>query len=235
MDRKIVFIALLFTTLSFNINTASAAITANWGDVVDVNYSLWTDPEHQNPKSGNIDVTLNYIYLSYGSEVPPEVSSLYSEANPNYLTKFKEAVIGLEVNEEKEFMIAKEDAYGNEDLYYRIKLYKIWYDASGSSAPEESTTTRTNTPIPFQDYNAIFIIGAAITVVVGGFIIWNFQSSRKTRSIVSKESLGSSMREQTFKKEKDALKEIRELTDSYLTNSDSSKDQPEMKFRRRRK
>jgi hypothetical protein len=240
LDRKINFISLLFITLSFNIEIASAATTATWGDVVDVKYSLWYDAAHTQEAPGNIGVTLTYIYLSYGSTVPSEVSSLYPEANPNYLQAFKEAVIGLEVNGEKEFVITKEEqpeGYSEYDLYYHIELVNLWYDASGGSSTDESSssTSRTRTPLPYDDFNAIFAIGAAITVVVGGFFIWNFRSSRNTRSIVSKESLGSSMREQTIKKEKGTLKEIRELADSYLTDLDSSKDQSEVKFRRRRK
>ncbi|MHA1969598.1 MAG: hypothetical protein ACW964_17595 [Candidatus Hodarchaeales archaeon] len=222
MDQKFIFIILLFTILTFNLENVTGAVTASWGDVVDVKYSLWEDAAHTIEVQGNIGVTLTYIY---------------PEANPNYLQAFKEAVIGMAENGEKEFMIAKEDAYGDRDLYYHVELIKIWYDASLGSAPEESTTstTRTNTPAPFQDFNAIFAIGAGLTVVVGGFLIWNFRASRNMQSIVSKESLSSTMREQTIKKERTALKEIKELTESHMEKPDLSQDQSEVKFRRRRK
>ena len=153
MDRKIIFIALLFITLSFNIEIASAAITAAWGDVVDVKYSLWYDAAHTQEAAGNIDVTLTYIYLSNGSNVPSEVSSLYPEANPNYIQAFKAAVIGLEVNGEKEFVITKEEQpqdnpnYGESDLYYHIELVRLWYDANPPSSTSDTTvlTTKTTT------------------------------------------------------------------------------------------
>jgi hypothetical protein len=55
------------------------------------------------------------------------------------------------------------------------------------------------------------------------------------QSIVSKESLSSTMREQTIRKERTTLKEIKELTESHMEKPDSSQDQSEVKFRRRRK
>ncbi len=127
---------------------ANSDVTADWGDVVDVKYSLWYDAAHTQEAPGNIGVTLTYIYLSYGSTVPSEVSSLYPEANPNYLQAFKEAVIGLEENEEKDFVITKEElptGYSEYDLYYHIELVKLWYDANAESSTSITTTTSTTT------------------------------------------------------------------------------------------
>ena len=78
---------------------------------------------------------LKYIYLSKNETVPEEIRNLYPEANSGYLLKFKEALIGLAENEEKNFTIKSEDAYGEGDLHFYVKMLSIIYHEAEDDYP----------------------------------------------------------------------------------------------------
>ena len=125
---------------------------SDWGDVVHVNYSLWLDPEHTIEVEGNIGVVLEYIYLrrSPSERVPREVFQALPVTADEYLQQiylqaFIDEIIGMQVNEEKSFMIAAEDAYGDQDLFYHVTLLALVYDASAITSTSEFTSETSST------------------------------------------------------------------------------------------
>jgi hypothetical protein len=128
----------------------TVGVIADWGDVVNVTYSLWLDPEHTIEVVDNIDVDLVYVYLRRNENefVPSEVYKAFPPEAADYLQRiyyqqFIDAIIGMRENETKDFMIAAEDIAGDEDQYYRIKLLAIVYDASGLTTNITTTTFET--------------------------------------------------------------------------------------------
>jgi hypothetical protein len=240
---------LLLTISAVNTKTVTAATTADWGDVVNVIYSLYLDATHTTPVEGNVNVDMygetgKYIYITSGTSIPTEVLSQVAEASATYLTKFKEGIVGAELNIPKSFKIDKQNGYRDppnhplydKDLYFVVTLTQILYDASDySSSSDTTTTTRNRVHLPFEDFNALFAIGAGVILLGGGIIIWNYRVSRAMKSITSEAQMGSSMREQVIKKDKDTIKELRELTETVSSTEDSASSQTEVKFRRRRK
>ena len=57
------------------------------------------------------------------------------------------------------------------------------------------------------------------------------------KSVTSQEDLSSSVREKIIRKDRNSIKELRKLTDSYSTSDvvTPNSDQSEIKFRRRKK
>ena len=215
-------------------NIVIADEAADWGDVVDIIYSLYLDEEHTIPKDQlNLNNELDYIYLSRDNTVPSDILEHYPQANAGYLPKFLEAIIGMQVNGEKAFKIAAADAYGDEDLYYDLKLLKIWYDASGSGTITSSATT-TSSAIPSQDLSTLIFVGGIVAILGGGSVLWALRSSRIKKAALSNEKMSFSMRVKAIQKDKDQLRELRDLTES-LTSSEKSNEKQEVKFHRRRK
>ncbi len=232
---RLILLTIFFSFWTFNLDFAIAAEPTDYGDVVDVNYSLWLDEGHQIEKEGNIDVNLRYIYLrrTQNEPVPSKVknsfpSSVKQDLEQPYLQAFIDEIIGMEVDELKDFMIPADEAYGDEDLYYRIKLLIIHYDASVQ--PTEGPNTSSD---PFKDLYPL-LIGGSVAVVGGGFALWRLQSSRTHKSALSEEKTSSSVRAKSIQKDKIQLKELRELTESIADSEDTTKKE-ETKFRRRRR
>ncbi|UCG89837.1 MAG: hypothetical protein JSU57_05090 [Candidatus Heimdallarchaeota archaeon] len=231
---------------AFSLNPISAAESADWGDVIDVNYSLWLDQDHTIEKEGNIDRDLLYVYLrkSPSDSVPSEVLNAFPKSvaldlNRTYLQNFIKVIIGMRVNQEKDFMIAAEDAYGVEDLYYHIKLLRILYDASEhvittTTTTTTATTTITGSPAPYQGLTELLIFGGGAVILGGGFVLWRYSISRTYKSAQSREENKSVKQAKTFQKEKDHLRELRKLTES-VTDSDVTPKKTEVKFRPRRR
>ena len=231
---KLVLLTIFLSIWAVNPDYANAAVTADWGDIVDIIYSLYLDEEHTIPKNQlNLNNELDYIYLSRDNTVPSDILKLYPQANANYLPKFLEAIIGMQVDGEKAFKIAAADAYGDEDLYYDLKLLKIWYDASGTATTTSSATT-TSLSTPSQDFNTLIFVVGSVAILGGGFVLWALRSSRIKKSALSNDKRSSSLRVKTIQKDKAQLKELRELTES-LTSSEESMKKQDVKFRRRRK
>lgn len=229
-NRKILILIII---ISFWASIVKAQITSDWGDVVDVNYSLWEDAAHSIPVSGNIDQDLTYIYLSASSTVPENILDMFPQANANYIQKFKEALIGLAVNEQKDFVILKKDhPYEDRgDLFYQVKLLKIHYDASEEeSSGTTSTTTRTS---PVNDLFAPIIIIGGVVIAGVLFVIFTVRSSQQTQKVLSKERSSSVIRETGIREQKSQLKELRELTESFGEKPEAP-EKGEVKFRRRR-
>jgi branched-chain amino acid transport system substrate-binding protein len=142
------------TTTITTTTTTNGVITANWGDVVDVVYWLYTDPGHNNAMEGQENILLDYMYLKQveTEPVPQHILDLFPdnviELQTGYIQPFIDALIGIEENGEKDFVILEEDTpYNNGDLYYHVKLTRIRYDAvvEETSYPTSITTTTTTT------------------------------------------------------------------------------------------
>lgn len=230
---RLFLLSFLFGLLALNLSYVFAAETADYGDVIDVNYSLWLDEEHTIEKQGNIDINLRYIYLrrTQTEQVPTKV---YKALPPDsdeellqvYLQAFIDAIIGMEVDEIKDFKIAAEDAYGDEDLYYRIKLLALLYDASEQVVEEENATD------PFRDFYPL-LIGGSVVVAGGGIAVWYVYSSQTHKAALSEEKMSSQVRAKYIQKDKQQIKELRELTESFASSEETGKKE-EVKFRRRR-
>jgi hypothetical protein len=239
-DQTVLFIrlTLLSVILSlwlFNLPLANAAVLTDWGDVVDVKYSLWEDKEHNIPVEKNINQDLLYIYLrkSLNEPVPSKVKNSFSstiedQLEQTYLQQFINELIGMQINQEKEFVISAEDSpYGDYDLNYLVKLLAIRYDASAQVSEEESATD------PFKDFYPL-LIGGSVVFAGGGLAMWYVHSSRTHKAALSEEKTSSQVRAKSIQKEKQQIKELRELTDSFA-NSEETVKKEEAKFRRRRR
>ena len=231
----LVRIPLLVILISFwviTINTSNAAATTDWGDVIDVNYSLWRDEAHTIEQPGNIDRDLPYIYLSTGSTVPQNVLDIYPDAMATLILAFKEALIGLTENQQKDFKIDSADAYNDGDLYYRIILTKFWYDASGFISTTERTTTQPNAN---QTIDTLFLIGVGIIIIVGIVSFTTVSGNRQRKRALSEESSSASRRERSLSEKKIKLKELRELAEQHDQRVDVEEPtKQDVKFRRRR-
>jgi len=241
-----------------NTPTVTAATIVDWGDVVNVVFSLYEDQGHIYPIVAN-DITQEnidlfeatgsgfYVYVSRSAIIPAQVSYFVPEASTQFLDKFREELVGAELNVVKWFIVDKEDAYTdpthdlyNMDLFYEVTITEILYDASDYAVTSDSTTTTTRrNPIvlPFQGDMGVFAMGAGVAISIGGFALWQFRSRRIMKSVTSQEDLSTSMREKVIKKDRNTIKELRKLTDSYSTSDvvPPSSDQSDVKFRRRRK
>lgn len=216
-------------------NDRNPEVTADWGDVVDVNYSLWEDEQHTIEKENNIDVDLVYIYLRRNINVlvPTKVYNAFPPEAKDYLDQlyfqdFINAIIGMKVDQDKEFMIPAENVDSDTDLYYKVRLLSILYDASEQPEPSERS------PNPFQDLFSLLLIGGAVAGIGGGFIIWRVQTARTYKSALSEEKTGDIMREKAIQKDKSQIKELRNLTESIAGSEETSK-KTEVKFRSRRR
>ncbi len=234
MVKWVVFV-LLFC---FWINTTSninAATIADWGDVVDVHYKRYETADYSTPPVE--DQPINSVYLTTGSTVPANILALFPDANAGLVLTFKEGIVGATVNVEKQFTAV--NAYGDGvDLYFRVTVLEILYDASGgdSETTTTSTTTTTTTNNPFDDVGNIIIFGGGGTIIAGGLLSWAIVSSRRRGRALSSESSSASRRERSIKESKTKLKELRELAESRISDGSKteSEDSTDIKFRRRR-
>jgi hypothetical protein len=197
LQRKLSFLIIILIIWGIEINNVTAATTAGWGDIVNVEYSLYLDAQ--------------------------------------------EGIVGAQVNQPTEFVILAKDAYSNDinhplynkDLYYIITLLEIIYDASAETTTTTTTTTQASSPDPLQDFGGIIIIGGGVVLIGGIYTLWSYISSRRMKSVFTEEKLSSNVREQTLKKERSQLKELRELTESFSGSEDTA-EKSDVKFRRRR-
>ncbi|MFX1283829.1 MAG: hypothetical protein ACFFB5_09240 [Promethearchaeota archaeon] len=137
-------------------DSMNSEITADWGDVVNVVYSLWLDEAHTIEKAGNINVVLEYIYLRRTKDemIPEEVVNLFPESAKGklkqiYVQPFINAIIGMRVNQEKNFTIkAEEHGLSDENFYYHIKILAILFDVSTLTTNIETSTSMSSlTPL----------------------------------------------------------------------------------------
>lgn len=223
----------LISTLLVN-----AAITASWGDVVNVRYWLYTDAAHTEEVAGNINEVIDHIYLGRGFDTPEEILDLYSDASSSYLEPFKEALIGMEVNQEKNFVIDASDhtytgALDGKDLYYVVILLEIVYDALDDTTTSTTTASNGNTNRP-PDLGFLLAVGAGVSLLVGGFLLRGYRSSQRIESVMSDKTLGTGQQDQILKKEQSQLQELRELTETFTDPQDKQLKKKPVKFRRRR-
>jgi hypothetical protein len=78
------------------------------------------------------------------------------------------------------------------------------------------------------------LIGGSVVVAGGGLAVWYIYSSRTQKAAFSEEKMSSQVRAKSIQKDKQQLKELRELTESFTSSEDTPKEK-EVKFRRRRK
>ena len=96
---KIVITVILISLWVTSIFSGRAVLTAGWGDVVDVHYLRFENPDYSGQPVE--DGPLSFIYLSTGQTVPSEILALYPRASTGYFSEFKEGIIGISVNEGK--------------------------------------------------------------------------------------------------------------------------------------
>jgi hypothetical protein len=228
---KIVILLVLTNFWCVSTTSTKAATTADWGDVVDIHYYRYTNAQYSGTPAE--DNTLDYVYLTTGQDVPPEIETLFPDANAGLILGFKEGIIGLAENQDRKFQT--DDVYDGEGyLYFHITLVKIWYDASGET-PSSTTTTTTTTRRNPGGLDTLAILGGGAVIVLTSVLIWGYITQNRRRRALSGDSSSVSTREQSLKQKKTQLKELRELADSRRI-SDASKDDSttERKFRRRR-
>ncbi len=228
---KTVIFVFLLTFLIYPAEPVDAAITANWGDLVEVHYLLFTNPNYTGtPEENN---TLDNVYLTTGSTVPDEVTDLFPSASANWFPEFKSGIIGIAVGGSKRF-----SAYGNEATnYFEVTLLEILYDAvvEGSTSSTTTTTTTNSINDPLGGLGNIILFGGGGAIIAGGLISWAIISYRRNQ-VLSTETSSVSRRQKSIKKSKTKLKELRELAEAR--GSDSVEKKPvnssDIKFRRRK-
>jgi FKBP-type peptidyl-prolyl cis-trans isomerase 2 len=214
-----------------SIGNVYAAQTADWGDVVDVEYSLYTDAEHT---QANFVESNELIHIYLGTNVPAEVKNLIPDASGSYLAGFKAGIVGLRIGQEKDIKIDAEDGYSSgqlagKDLYFEIILVDIVYDAS----EYETTTATSETSQVFQDFSTMMIIGGGVAILGGSALFLTVRSSRRMKTAMAEGRTSPAVRESTIKKERTQLKELRELTETY-SGPEETTEKEKVKFRRRR-
>ena len=165
------FMLLLFVVilLSLNLQQGKAEVNADWGDIVDVHYLRFTYSNYTEVVEDN---NLSSIYLSTGSSVPTEILAKFPEANADYILSFKEGIIGLGVNEKRNFTSV--NPYGTgEDFYFAVTLNAIQYDASAevetTTDKNDTTTTTTSTTTIRQETSTTQTTMTTIPGITPGF------------------------------------------------------------------
>ncbi|MFW9854110.1 MAG: hypothetical protein ACFFFG_03590 [Candidatus Thorarchaeota archaeon] len=233
-QRRIIGFFLLFCGYLISILLVNAAVTANWGDIVNVRASVYLDAAHTEELEQNINLSITNVYLGRGPQVPPEILESYPDADATYLLKFKEGIIGMEVDETKEFKIdSKDHAYSNlvgKDLYYIVVLLEIVYDGPDPT----STTTSNGGPPPLPDLTFLLAAGAGISLLAGGLLLRGYRTSQRLESVANDKSQRTEQQEQILKKEQSQLQELRKLAEIHSDAQDESQGKDLVKFRRRR-
>jgi hypothetical protein len=239
-------IAIILVLLSFwGISTpfANAAVTTAYGDVVDVVYWLYRDAEHTNPigvpPNEQLNIPLPFVYLKQveTEAVPQHVLDFFPDNNTElqqgYIQPFLDALIGIEENGEKDFMILEENTpYGDGDLYYHVWILQIRYDAFEGETSETTTTTRRNP----GELDTLTIIGGGLGIITVSVLFWGFSNQRRRQKVLEQDSTSTERQEKTIKHKKTQLKELRELAESHSSSDvDVEKtSKNDVKFRRRR-
>lgn len=227
---KFVLIIVFLGFLSSTTVTTDAVAKADWGDVVDVIYQRYDTADYQDPPAENGPI--NYIYLTTDQEVPRDILAMYPSASAGLILGFKNGIIGLVENQEKEFRT--EDVYDGEGwLYFRVTLTKIWYDASSDDGSTTSLTTTTSRSPVGIDYLAV--LGGGIVIISVSMLFWGYSNQKRRQKILDQDNVSEIHRKQAIKQKKTRLKELRELTESHSPSSELEKpDKSNVTFKRRR-
>ena len=227
----LVRIPLLVFLISFwviTLNTSHAAATADWGDVVDVHYFRYTNPDYTGIAEDN---EITHIYLSQGSTVPADVVALFpgTGISAAYFSDFKAGIIGLSLNGQNQFTAQE----GSQYYYFLVRLLSIRYDAD--AVIDGSTTSSTTTSTPAQTVDTLFLIGVGVIIVVGIVFYTAVRGNQQRKRALSEESSSTSRRERSISEKKIKLKELRELAELHDPSVDVEEPtKPDVKFRRRR-
>ncbi|MHA2055855.1 MAG: hypothetical protein ACW99F_19980 [Candidatus Hodarchaeales archaeon] len=240
--HKIAIILILLSFWGVTTPSANAAVTADYGDVVDVIYWLYRDEAHTNPigvpPNEQLNIPLPFIYLKSTPEepVPQHVLDFFpgnvTELQNGYIQPFLNALIGIEENGEKDFMILEENTpYNDGDLYYHVWLLQIRFDAFVGETSETTTTTKRNS----GELDTLTIIGGGLGIVTVSILFWGFSNQRRRQKVLEQDSSSTVRREQSIKHKKTQLRELRELAESRTSDTDvKESSKTDVKFRRRR-
>ena len=228
---KIAIILVLLSFWGITTTSTSAAVTADWGDVVDITYQRYDSAQYIDPPAENNPIY--YVYITTGQDVPGNILALFPDANAGLILGFKEGIIGLAENQVTEFQT--EDVYDGEGyLYFRITLDKIWYDASGGEASDPTSTTTTTRRNP-TGLDTLTIIGGGLGIITISVLFWGFSNQRRRQKVLGQDSTSDVRREKSIKHKKTQLKELRELAESHSSDIDTKEpSKTDVKFRRRR-
>ena len=119
---KTVIFVFLLSFLILPVKPADAALTADWGDLVEVYYIHWPNLDH----SGSPDETntRDNVYLSTGSTIPPEVLAVDPQASTSWYPQFKSGIVGITVGGTKRFTAPSSGEHS-----FEVTLIEIRYDA----------------------------------------------------------------------------------------------------------
>ncbi len=227
---KTVIFVFLLTFLVYPTEPADAAITANWGDVVDVHYFRYNNPDYSGVAEDN---NIEYIYLSAGSTVPANILALFPDASAGYFSDFKSGIIGLAVDGTNRFTALESGTY----YYFDVTLLTIRYDAvvEGSTSSTTTTTTTNSINDPLGGLGNIILFGGGGAIIAGGLLSWAIISYRRNQ-VLSTETSTISRRQESIKQSKTKLKELRELAEARGSDSVEKKtvNSSDIKFRRRK-
>ncbi|MCK4847950.1 MAG: hypothetical protein KAT16_02885 [Candidatus Heimdallarchaeota archaeon] len=227
---KIVIIIGLLSFWGFTVASTNAVVTADWGDVVDVHYFRYTNPDYTGIAEDN---EITHIYLSQDSTVPADVAALFPDTGISaaYFSDFKTGIIGLSLNEQNQFTALE----GGQYYYFLVTLLRIRYDAIIDGSTTTTTTTTTTTSVTKNPLDDLILFGGGGTIIAGGILLWAFVSSRRRDQAINRDSTSVSRQEKSIKQKKTKLKELRELAESR--DPSTGVEEPaksDVKFRRRR-
>ena len=88
-----------------------------------------------NAVSGNIDATINNVYLGIGSTVPQSILDQYPQASSSFLEAWKTNMVGMNASQFKSFIIPADQGYTTpgaqlfgKDLFFEVTILKILND-----------------------------------------------------------------------------------------------------------
>ena len=101
-----------------------------------------------NAVSGNIDGTIDNVYLGIGSTVPQSVLNQYPNANAGFLELWKTNMVGLSVNKLKSFIIPADQGYTTpgaqlygKDLFFQTTILLI-YNGDGTGVTTRNSVVK---------------------------------------------------------------------------------------------
>ncbi len=224
--KQQVFIISIFITIlviaGTTLGSSASNDTVEYGDVVDVFYWLYLNPNYSGSSYAN--GTIKYIYVSQGKTVPPDVQKKYPDAKATYLEDFKTNLVGMKVGETKRFMIPAERGYTdpqsggdlyNKDLYFQVKLLKIVY-----KAPPGGGGTNNNQDFFKSNSTLLLLLGTilAVTTFVG---FYNYKKASERKKLGETAALPSTTKtiQSSYGKSLDSLKELSRTLNKTATSS----------------
>ncbi len=247
MTSKITFFLAIGLAITFFgsvvLDGLATSDTVEYGDIVNVQYWLYLNPDYSgDPRDNGI---LNYVYVSQGTTVPNDVQQKYPDAKATYLEDFKTNLVGMKEGETKRFVIPADRGYNDprygdlygKDLYFQVKLLKIVYKGSSGGGNVGGTQGF------FESNSTLILLGVVLSAVIIGVGIYNYKTAARRRKYehASSSDISTEVIHGSYDKRLHSLKELSSslektsATKKSTTRTTTSKIKPRSKTLKPRK